>query len=96
MKFNNPLRCPQYVGISCIDGTCPIALADEYIEYGCSAIYECDDCWKYHGCDDCYFCFNGCPPELFVVYGDVSNNYRKMHGFPLLRKKHIMRRIKHV
>ena len=47
-------RCPDYCGLTCIDGHCPNALADEYPEYG----YEhcsCEDCGYYRGCKDCYF-----------------------------------------
>lgn len=47
-------RCPNYCGITCVDGHCPNALADEYSEYG----YEhctCEECGDYKGCDDCCF-----------------------------------------
>ena len=27
-------RCPNYCGLTCVDGSCPNALADEYPEYG--------------------------------------------------------------
>ncbi len=48
---------------------------------------KCQDCWH---CDCFEYCAGyGCYPELRIIYGIVSNNYRKMHGFPLLRKKHI-------
>lgn len=49
-------RCPNYCGITCVNGSCPNAMADEYPEYG----YEhcsCDDCGYYKGCEDC--CFAG-------------------------------------
>ena len=39
-------RCPSYCGITCVDGSCPNALADEYPEYG----YEhctCEECGYY-------------------------------------------------
>lgn len=45
-------RCPSYVGFTCVNGSCPNAMADEYPEYG----YEhcsCDECRYYKGCDDC-------------------------------------------
>lgn len=47
-------RCPSYCGITCVDGYCPNALANEYPEYG----YEhctCEECGYYKGCDDCCF-----------------------------------------
>lgn len=39
-------RCPNYCGITCVDGSCPNAMAEEYPEYG----YEhctCEDCGYY-------------------------------------------------
>lgn len=45
-------RCSSYVGVTCVDGGCPNAMADEYPEYG----YEhcsCDECGYYKGCEDC-------------------------------------------
>ena len=50
-------RCPSYCGITCVDGSCPNALADEYPEYG----YEhrtCEECGYYEGCSDCCFADN--------------------------------------
>ena len=47
-------RCPNYCGITCGDGSCPNAMAEEYPEYG----YEhctCEDCGYYEGCGDCCF-----------------------------------------
>lgn len=50
-------RCPSYCGITCVDGSCPNALANEYPEYG----YEhctCEECGYYKGCSDCCFAGN--------------------------------------
>lgn len=47
-------RCPNYCGRTCVDGSCPNAMAEEYPEYG----YEhctCEDCGYYEGCGDCCF-----------------------------------------
>ena len=49
-------QCPDYVGITCVDGHCPIANADEYAERGMDVIRNCDDCIYYKGCDDCALC----------------------------------------
>lgn len=46
-------RCPNYVGVTCVNGCCPIALAEEYEERGMDAVSKCDDCFYYRGCDDC-------------------------------------------
>lgn len=48
--------CPGYCGISCVDGSCPVANMDEYIERGYDVVHDCDECHYYHGCSDCCFC----------------------------------------
>ena len=54
-------RCPNYTGVTCINGSCPMALREEYEEYGIPITWSCDECNYYKGCDDCYFCGeNGC------------------------------------
>ena len=48
------IRCVNYCGVTCVNGSCPNALADEYPEYG----YEhctCEECGYYKGCEDCCF-----------------------------------------
>lgn len=60
-------RCPNYLGLTCVDGSCPNALADEYLEYG----YEhctCEECGYYKGCEDC--CFEGNPEYCFKFVKD--------------------------
>lgn len=37
--------CKNYVGISCIDGSCPCI----------DTVLHCENCFYYGGCDDCYF-----------------------------------------
>ena len=46
-------RCKEYVGISCVDGSCPVANAAEYEERCMDVIKNCDDCPYYYGCVDC-------------------------------------------
>lgn len=48
-------RCRDYVGVACIDGTCPKANVDEYIEYCIPVIKTCSECHFYKGCEDCMF-----------------------------------------
>lgn len=58
--------CPDYCGVSCIDGSCPRALRDEYAERGYDVVHSCTECPRYKGCEDCYFCENPecpCPYE---------------------------------
>lgn len=44
------MRCVNYCGITCVNGNCPNALANEY-QY-CT----CEECGYYKGCADCAFC----------------------------------------
>ena len=58
--------CPNYVGVSCVDGTCPVARADDFEEYSIPVGFNCDECWLYKGCEDC------------VLYGtDDCDEWRK-------------------
>lgn len=47
--------CPNYLGVACIDGTCPKANADEYAERGYTVVHSCDECHYVEGCTDCYW-----------------------------------------
>jgi len=46
-------RCKEYVGVACVDGSCPKANAEEYAERCMDVISDCDDCFYYKGCEDC-------------------------------------------
>lgn len=48
-------HCPNYCGVACIDGSCPVALRDDYSERGYDAILDCADCPYNLGCVDCMF-----------------------------------------
>lgn len=57
-------RCRGYVGVACVDGTCPRANADEYGERCMDAVSNCDDCFYYKGCEDCALSNTGyCPKK---------------------------------
>lgn len=46
------VNCPQYIGVTCVNGSCPNALAEAYPEYD----YErcsCEECGYRRGCSDC-------------------------------------------
>ena len=50
--------CKSYVGVACVNGSCPNALRDEDIEaykdiYGTTRKQRCDRCAYYEGCKDC-------------------------------------------
>lgn len=48
------MRCINYVGVTCVNGDCPSALADEYPECGYEHV-TCEECAYYEGCTDCVF-----------------------------------------
>lgn len=48
-------RCRDYCGVACIDGTCPKANREEYIERDYPVVNNCRGCHFYRGCEDCYF-----------------------------------------
>lgn len=48
-------RCKRYCGDTCVNGSCPIALRDEYAERGYDIVHYCDECLYYEGCEDCAF-----------------------------------------
>lgn len=50
-------RCKGYVGVACVDGSCPKALKEDYERCDMDVISDCEDCFYYKGCEDC--CFNG-------------------------------------
>ena len=48
------MRCPNYTGVTCVNGNCPNALADEFPEYGYQHL-TCEEFGYYKGRDDCCF-----------------------------------------
>lgn len=46
-------HCRNYVGVACVDGTCPMAKQEEYEERCIPVIRECEECFYYKGCEDC-------------------------------------------
>lgn len=50
------MNCPNFCALSCIDGSCPVAWMEEYIEYGCDVVHDCSECRYSHGlCKDCIY-----------------------------------------
>lgn len=47
--------CKNYCGVACVNGSCPMALDDQYAERERSPIKNCSECFYYNGCEDCYF-----------------------------------------
>lgn len=56
--------CERYCGVTCVDGSCPIANRDEYAERGYDVIRDCDECIYYAGCEDCAFAETDICPEF--------------------------------
>lgn len=47
--------CDQYTGVNCVNGSCPMANAEEYAERCMDVIRNCEECFFYKGCEDCAF-----------------------------------------
>ena len=47
--------CKGYCGVACVNGSCPVALRDEYEERGYDVVHSCKECHYYEGCKDCAF-----------------------------------------
>lgn len=45
--------CKNYVGVSCVDGNCPIAKKDDYFEVHIPLYKDCMNCYMNKGCEDC-------------------------------------------
>ena len=67
-------RCKKYCGVSCIDGSCPIANIDDYIERDYPVIRKCEDCHHYNGCEDCYFAGRDKSDPLHCEDEEVNND----------------------
>ena len=57
--------CPYYCGVSCVDGSCPLADLDYFL----SREEACPNCFLYCGCDDCAFAGSDCPNLLLGQEG---------------------------
>lgn len=62
--------CKSYCGVCCIDGTCPKANEEEYSERGCDVPKSCKECYRYKGCEDCYFA----DTEMCIMNDDSQNS----------------------
>ncbi len=66
MKITDLRVCPSYIGVACIDGSCPKANKEEYEEYCIPVVYSCEECHFYLGCADC--AEYGCDNELKSIF----------------------------
>ena len=53
MTSNTWFFCPGYCGVACVNGSCPAIAMEE--EYGVYHPFDCQNCWRNEGCEDCYF-----------------------------------------
>lgn len=53
MAAQHEKRCGGYVGVACVDGSCPVANAEEYAERCMDVVRSCIECHYYKGCEDC-------------------------------------------
>ena len=51
--MKNEKRC--WVGLRCVDGTCPMANREEYAERGYDVVHSCAECPEEPKCETCYF-----------------------------------------
>ena len=47
------MQCKNYVGVACVNGSCPMALAEEYAECCMPIIRDCEDYPFKNGCEEC-------------------------------------------
>lgn len=67
--------CDKYVGVTCVDGNCPITLANEYPEIYANDMIICEDCYAYKGCEDCMFMLDvGCVQKM-INDKETKNKY---------------------
>lgn len=61
--------CSDYCGLSCVDGSCPNALSEEYPDFFCGET-SCEECGNNKGCEDCCVAF---------CIGMTADSCRQMH-----------------
>lgn len=49
--------------VRCIDGTCPVANREEYVERGFDTVRNCYECPEEMSCETCYHKGSNCCPE---------------------------------
>ena len=73
--MKNEKYCKKYVGVMCVNGTCPITLANEHPEIYGNDNFTCEDCYACKGCEDCMFMSDeGCVHEM------ITDKFRNICG----------------
>lgn len=75
------MQCRNYVGVACVNGSCPMALKEKYAEQCIPTIKDCRDCWLYRGCEDCALC-----DTEYCSENNDSQEERKMLILPIKKK----------
>lgn len=47
------MKCKNYCGLACVNGSCPIALSEEMAERGIPLTKNCEECSSNKQCEDC-------------------------------------------
>lgn len=72
-------KCTSYVGLACIDGSCPVASYYECPEQWSDRPDGCNSCGLYKGCSDCYFCGRSdCSYDAFHLILPIKYKWLKM------------------
>lgn len=70
------LYCAYYVGLSCIDRSCPKANQDVYENSCMDSTETCEDCPYYEGCSDCtLFGTSYCPEQYPTNHNEHTDTY---------------------
>ena len=77
--YLNLAACPGYIGLACVNGTCPIANKEEYIEYGVPVPSSCGMCSSYKGCEDCM-----CYDTDMCSFGKRKKHFLTQEGYLLM------------
>lgn len=77
--MNKP--CFGYCGISCVDGSCPIANMEEYQERCIPVVWNCSQCHYCRFCEDCAFLGmeDICPYDMY----NRMKKFYESFGHPL-------------
>lgn len=70
------LYCAYYVGLACIDLSCPKTNQDTYANSSTDSIETCEECPYYVGCLDCtLFGTSYCPEQHATIHNEHTDTY---------------------
>lgn len=68
-KMSEISRCINYVGVTCVDGNCPVSLYADFPEYF-DSVPNCEECAFYKGCTDCRFASDNGDCRIDEILGE--------------------------